>query len=116
MTRLLNFLELKRGEDGGFLCVSWNEWERGIYISGGGNMNGRPFNEGWKRIMNLYLILALAKSGALNGKIGESEEQAKFGFPVAAIIAYRANFKKSYLTQFWSELPHSCAQIEAPDV
>ena len=37
-------------------------------------MNGRPFNEGWKRIMNLYLILALAKSGALNGKIGESEE------------------------------------------
>ena len=63
-------------------------------------MNGRPFNEGWKRIMNLYLILALAKSGALNGKIGESEEQAKFGFPVAAIIAYRANFKKSYLTQF----------------
>ena len=66
--------------------------------------------------MNLYLILALAKSGALNGKIGESEEQAKFGFPVAAIIAYRANFKKSYLTQFWLELPHSCAQIEAPDV
>ena len=39
------------------------------------------------------------KSGALNGKIGESEEQAKFGFPVAAVTAYRANFKKSYLTQ-----------------
>ena len=66
--------------------------------------------------MNLYLILALAKSDALNGKICESEEQVKFGFPVAAIKAYRANFKKSYLTQFWSELPHSCAQIEAPDV
>ena len=50
--------------------------------------------------MNLDLILALGKSGALNGKIGESEEQAKFGFPVAAVTAYRANFKKSYLTQF----------------
>ena len=22
----------------------------------------------------------------------------------------------SYLTKFWSELPHSCAQIETPDV
>ena len=40
------------------------------------------------------------KSGALNGKIGESEEQAKFGFPVATVTAYRANFEKSYLTQF----------------
>ena len=58
----------------------------------------------------------MGKSSALNGKIGESEEQAKFGFPVAAVTAYRANFKKSYLTQFWSELPHSYAQIEAPDV
>ena len=66
--------------------------------------------------MNLDLILALRKSGALNGKIGESKEQAKFGFPVDAVTAYRANFKKSYLTQFWSELPHSCAQIEAPDI
>ena len=42
----------------------------------------------------------LGKSGALNGKIGESEEEAKFDFPVAAVIAYRANFEKSYLTQF----------------
>ena len=49
-------------------------------------------------------------------KIDESEEQAKFGFPVAAITAYKANFEKSYLTQFWLELPHSYAQIEAPDV
>ena len=49
-------------------------------------------------------------------KINESEEQAKFGFPVAAVTAYRVNFEKSYLTQFWSELPHSYAQIEAPDV
>ena len=49
-------------------------------------------------------------------KIDESEEQAKFGFPVIAVTAYRANFEKSYLTQFWLELPHSCAQIEALDV
>ena len=58
----------------------------------------------------------MGKSSALNGKIGESEEQAKFGFPVAAVTAYRANFEKSYFTQFLSELPHSYAQIEAPDV
>ena len=37
-------------------------------------MNGRSFNEGWQRIMNLDLILAFGKSGALNGKIGGSEE------------------------------------------
>ena len=49
-------------------------------------------------------------------KIDESEEQAKFDFPVAAVTAYRANFEKSYFTQFLSELPHSYAQIEAPDV
>ena len=31
MTRLLNFLELKRGEERGVFCVSWNE-EMGLYI------------------------------------------------------------------------------------
>ena len=46
MTRLLNFLELKRGEDGGFLCVSGMNERGSIYSSGGGNMNGSPFNEG----------------------------------------------------------------------
>ena len=56
------------------------------------------------------------KSGVLNGKISEREEQAKFGFPATAVTACRANFEKSYLTQFWSELSHSCAQIEVPDV
>ena len=66
--------------------------------------------------MNLDLILAFEKSCALNVKIDESEEQAKLGFSVAAVTTYRANFEKSYLTQFWSELPHSCAQIEAPNV
>ena len=40
----------------------------------------------------------------------------KFGFPVTAIVARRANFEKSYLTQFLSELSRSCAQIKASDV
>ena len=40
------------------------------------------------------------KSGALNGKIGGSEEQAKFGFPATAVTVCRANLEKSYLTQF----------------
>ena len=40
------------------------------------------------------------KSGALNGKIGGSEEQAKFDFPATTVTACRANFEKSYLTQF----------------
>ena len=72
----------------------------GLYSSCGGNINGMPFNEGWQRIMNLDLIYPLGKSGALNVKIDESEEQAKFDFPVTAITAYRANFEKSYMTQF----------------
>ena len=58
----------------------------------------------------------MGKSGALNVEIDESEEQAKFGFPVVAVTACRANFKKLYLTQFWSEFTHSCSEIEAPDV
>ena len=46
MTRLLNFLELKRGEErGGFVCSGMKERES-LYSSGGENMNGRPFNEG----------------------------------------------------------------------
>ena len=58
----------------------------------------------------------MGKSGVLNVKIGGSEEQAKFGFPVTTITTYKANFKKSYLTQFWLELSRSYAQIEALDV
>ena len=46
MTRLLYFLELKRGEEIGISCVLWNEGEGGLYSSGGENMNGRSFNEG----------------------------------------------------------------------
>ena len=51
-------LELKRREERGFFfVVLWNEGEGDLYSSGGGNMNRRPFNEGWQRIMNLDLIL-----------------------------------------------------------
>ena len=46
MTRLLYFLELKRGEEKGFsVCFGMKE-RGGLYSSGGENMNGRPFNEG----------------------------------------------------------------------
>ena len=45
-------------------------------------------------------LMRVDKSCALNGKIGGSEEQVKFGFPATAVTACRANFKKSYLTQF----------------
>ena len=46
MTRLLNFLELKRGEERGvFVCFGMKE-RGGLYSSGGENMNGRSFNEG----------------------------------------------------------------------
>ena len=44
MTRLFNFTRTQ--ERGFFFCVIWNEGEGGLYSSGGGNMNGRPFNEG----------------------------------------------------------------------
>ena len=40
------------------MCFRMKEIE-GLYSSGGGNMNGMPFNEGLQRIMNLDLILAL---------------------------------------------------------
>ena len=54
----LTSLELKREEERGvFVCLGMNK-RGGIYSSGGRNMNGRPFNEGWQRIMNLDLILA----------------------------------------------------------
>ena len=46
MTRLLNFTRIQeRRRDGVFVCSEMNERE-GIYSSGGGNMNGRPFNKG----------------------------------------------------------------------
>ena len=39
----------------------WNGGEGGFIYSGGENMNGRSFNEGWQRIMNLDLILAFGE-------------------------------------------------------
>ena len=45
MTRLLNFLEFKRGKEREFfVCHEMKEIE-GLYSSGGENMNGRLFNE-----------------------------------------------------------------------
>ena len=46
MTRLLNFLELKRGEEMRFLCLGMEEWGGGLYSSGGENINRMSFNEG----------------------------------------------------------------------
>ena len=42
-------LELKRGEERGFLCPGMEE-KGGFYSSGGEYMNGRSFNNGWQRI------------------------------------------------------------------
>ena len=39
-------LELKKGKRRGFYFFGMNK-RGGIYSSGGGNMNGRSFNEGW---------------------------------------------------------------------
>ena len=44
MTRLLNFLELKRGEEMGVLCPRMKK-KGGLYSSGRGNMNEMSFNE-----------------------------------------------------------------------
>ena len=74
-------LELKRREEMEFfVCLEMKEGE-GLYSSGRGNMNERPFNEGWQKIMNVDLILALrGKFGALSGKIDGNEEQVKIWF------------------------------------
>ena len=46
MIRLLNFTGTQeRRREGGFVCIGMKEMG-GLYSSGGGNMNGRPFNEG----------------------------------------------------------------------
>ena len=46
MTRLPNFTTTQeRRREGVFVCSRMNE-RGGIYSSGGGNMNGMPFNEG----------------------------------------------------------------------
>ena len=46
MTRLLDFTRTQeRRREGVFVCFGMNE-RRGIYSSGEGNMNGKPFNKG----------------------------------------------------------------------
>ena len=46
MTKLLNFTRTQEREERGFfMCLGMKE-RRGLYSSGGGNMNGRSFNEG----------------------------------------------------------------------
>ena len=77
------------------MCFGMEERGGGcLYSSGGKNMYGSSFNEGWKSIMNINLILTFGKSGALNVEIDGSEEQAKFGFPVVTIIACRVKLEK----------------------
>ena len=61
-------LELKRGEEMGFLYVCRMNERGGIYSSSGGNMNERPFNEGWQRIINLDLILAFMEIWCIKWK------------------------------------------------
>ena len=48
MTKLLNFTRIqeKRREGDFFFLCSGMKKMGGLYSSGGGNMNGRPFNEG----------------------------------------------------------------------
>ena len=61
-------LELKRREEMRvFLCLGMKE-TGGLYSSGGGNMNERPFNEGWQKIMNLDLILVLGEIWCIKWK------------------------------------------------
>ena len=46
MTRLLNFTRTQeKRREGDFLCPPRMKEMRGLSSSGGGNMNGRPFNE-----------------------------------------------------------------------
>ena len=45
MTRLFNFTRTQGKREGFFVCSGMNE-RGGIYSSGEGNMNGRPFNKG----------------------------------------------------------------------
>ena len=42
------------------MCFGMKE-RGGLFSGGGGNLNGRPFNEGGQRIMNLNLILAFGE-------------------------------------------------------
>ena len=69
MTRLLNFTRTqeKRRDRGFFVCFEMNE-RGGLYSNSGENINRMPFNEGWQRIMNLNLILALGEIWCIKWK------------------------------------------------
>ena len=60
-------LDLKGEERRFFRVLGMNE-RGGIYSSGGENINGRPFNESWQRIMNLDLILAFGEIWCIKWK------------------------------------------------
>ena len=93
MTRLLNLLELKRGEEMSFLYLGMEEMG-GLYSSGGENMNRKSFNESWQRIMYLDLILVFGEIGCIKFRGWLKWVATKIGSPVATITAYRAKFKK----------------------
>ena len=62
MTRLFNFTRTQEKKKDEVFCVYFGMKEMGgLYSSGGGNMNGRSFNKGWQRIMNLDLIFAFGE-------------------------------------------------------
>ena len=64
----LTSLELKRGEESEFF-VSFGMKEMVVlYNSDEENINGRSFNEGWQRIINLDFILALGKIRCIKWK------------------------------------------------
>ena len=68
MTRLLNFTRTqKRRRERVFVCFGMKE-RGGLYSNGGENINRMPFNEGWQRIMNLNLILALGEIWCIKWK------------------------------------------------
>ena len=77
-------------------------------------------NKESKRIMNLDPISVFRESWCI--KFGGwwewwvSQMSKTLVFPITLITVFRVNFEKSYISQFWSELPRSCVQIEAPDV
>ena len=116
-------LELKKGEEMVFLCP-WNGEGRGVYIVVVEKIwiewHLVRVDKGSKRIMNLDPILVFRESWCI--KFGgwwewwASKTTKNLVFPVALVTARRAKFKKSYLTQFWSELSRSCTQIEALDI
>ena len=74
-------------------------------------------DKGSKRIMNLDITSVFRESWCINcggwWEWGASKMPKNLVFPIALVTTRKAKFKKSYLTQFYSELSHSCIQIKA---